>query len=229
MALIGTQLPGSPQGTYGIFSLPSAATFPATISFFDSQGRASGTRNCEINAIGANANGPNDRGPASPGAQLTGFTTDASGLVTTGVWKLTSPTVANYNRVTLQVPADFVAVGGGALGAETPYGALVTESYQSDTISGAEQTGDLRRWTARTSDLTYPQPHQTTVYAIGMRVAGKAARDLRGIAFGMRLTYGSGLARLGRDRFYPLAFDTRLGGLGTVCRLLGGSGGPSDR
>jgi len=45
----------------------------------------------------------------------------------------------------------------------------------------------------------------------------------------MRLTWGSGLARLGRDRFYPLAFDTRLGGTpwnslppaGRVWRTLG--------
>jgi protease I len=56
-----------------------------------------------------------------------------------------------------------------------------------------------------------------------------AGARYRGIAFGMRLTYGSGLARLGRDRFYPLAFDTRLGGTpwnslppaGRVWRTLG--------
>lgn len=176
MALIQTSLPGGPPGTYRVYSLPTAGTFPATINFYDNQGRASGTRTCGVNAIGPYGYGA--RGWATAGAQLTGFTTDASGLVTTGVWKLVSPTVAAFNRVTLQVPADFVAVGGGAQGAETPNGALVAESYQSDTLNSSG-AGDWRRWTARTTELAVPQAHQTTVYAIGLRVAGLAARDLK--------------------------------------------------
>jgi hypothetical protein len=118
------------------------------------------------------------RGAASPGAELTGFTSDLSGLVSTGVWKRLSPgAAAASNRVTVEVPADFIAVGGGAVGQEWPQGALVMESYQSDTMGGSG-VGNWRRWTAKTADLTNPDPHRATAYAIGMRITGLHARDL---------------------------------------------------
>jgi len=58
---------------------------------------------------------------------LLGFNTDESGLVMTGVWQSTSAP-ADQPFVEVVVPPDFVAVGGGAEGTETPYGTLVNES-----------------------------------------------------------------------------------------------------
>lgn len=173
--LVGTQLPGGPAGNFRIYQFPNAGPFGADIHFFDSAGQFIVTRSCVINVKDFYAYGV--RGPASPGAQLAGFTTDASGLVTTGVWKLVASSESSWRQLSVQVPADFVAVGGGAMGVENPYGALVAESYQSDTIN-VVGNGDWRRWTARTSDLWVANPHRTTVYAIGMRIAGLAARDL---------------------------------------------------
>lgn len=171
--VLGASVPGNPPGTYLVVQLPSAGTFAARIDFYDAAGAPSTSRICSINAVSPFGS----RGAASQGAELAGFTSDASGLVSTGVWRLLSPTTASFNRVTVEVPADFVAVGGGAVGKESPYGALVTESYQSDTM-GSSGVGNWRRWTAKTADLIVADPHRTTVYAIGMRIAGLAARDL---------------------------------------------------
>lgn len=173
-SLIGTSLPTPLPGSVRVWQLPTAATFTATVQFYNASGQPSGTRTCSVNTIGPYGYGV--RGPASPGAQLVGYTSDASGLVSTGVWKLVSPLVSRYNRVTLQVPKDFVAVGGGAVGVEWPNGALVSQSCQADLCGSG--TGDWRRWVARTSDLQASNPHQTTVYAIGMRVTGLAWNQL---------------------------------------------------
>src|SRR5262249_13540228 len=67
---------------------------------------------------------------ANSGVQLrtlVGFNTDESGLVMTGVWQSTSA-AADQAYVEVVVPPDFVAVGGGAEGTESPYGTLVNES-----------------------------------------------------------------------------------------------------
>jgi hypothetical protein len=67
---------------------------------------------------------------ANSGSQLRtllGFNTDESGLVMTGVWQSTSA-AADQAFVEVVVPPDFVAVGGGAEGTESPFGTLVNES-----------------------------------------------------------------------------------------------------
>ncbi len=175
---IGSTLPGYPPGTYKVYRFASVATYTATIEFFDRNGAPSGTRDCSVSVRGSS--GP---GAASSGAQLTGFTTDASGMVTTGVWKLVAPTAYRYSKLDLQVPSEFVAVGGGATGAKTPLGALIVESCQSDNCFGY---GDWRRWSARTADMsiadaTLANPHRTTVYAIGMKVNGLSASQLQSL------------------------------------------------
>lgn len=173
MHWISSYVPGNAPGSFGVYQLDATGSVSATIRFFDSHGALSGTRNCMVNTIGRYGYGV--VGGATRGAVLTGFTTDASGLLSTGVWKFVSPTLASYNRQTVRVPLDFVAVGGGAMGAEYPYGALVTESLREENSPSASWRG----WTARTSDLLDVQPHHTTVYAIGMRIAGIDARDLK--------------------------------------------------
>jgi len=159
---LANYLPGGAPGNFKQTLLPNAGLFTATMSYADGS-----IRRCQISALSPTGN---VRAPASQGAVLTGFTTDASGMVTTGVWRLQSAAAARAGRVTVEVPIEFVAVGGGVLGQETPYGALVVESYQSDTLSGINGVGNQRRWTVRTSDLYYPDPHVTVAYAIGMRI-----------------------------------------------------------
>ena len=170
---LGNTLPGNPPGTFDVRQLPNAGNFGARFDFYDASGAFVLARTCTVNAVSPFGM----RGAASRSSELTGFTTDSSGLVTTGVWKLLSATANSANRVTLEVPADFVAVGGGVIGQEAPYGALVTESHQSDTLGGSG-VGNWRRWTAKTSDLAYADAHRTTAYAIGMRIADMPARDL---------------------------------------------------
>ena len=176
MTLTGQWLPNMPAGTYASYRFQSAgATFKALISFTSATGVLT-QRVCEINAVGFNFGNP---GYASTGAVLTGFMTDASGLLSTAVWRLESTTISSSSRQTLRLPADFVAVGGGALGTETPYGALVVESRQPDALGGASIACDWRCWTSRTSELGISDPHLATTYAIGMRITGLPARDLK--------------------------------------------------
>jgi hypothetical protein len=170
---IGSAVPGHPPGTFGVFRFPSSgSSYTAQIDFYQAAGAPNGTRFCTVNTLGPYSG----RGAATVGSTLVGFTSDASGLVTTGVWKLQSATIGSFHHsVNLEVPADFVAVGGGAVGQEWPLGALVRRSGRSDWIgSGSGNRG----WTASTADLLVSDPHRTTAYAIGMRIQGMHARDL---------------------------------------------------
>lgn len=173
--LLFMQLPGSLPGRKAVYLFPAGAySFQARIDFVSAAGQAS-SRTCTVNladpATGA-------RGMASPGAELTGYSTDASGLITTGVWKLLSPTSGRSVVQTLQVPGDFVAVGGGVTGADAPYGTFVVESLQADSGIGSYGTKDwryMRQWVVKTSDVSaaYTQVHRNTGYVIGMRVNGR--------------------------------------------------------
>lgn len=149
----------------------SAGTFTARIDFFDANSVLIAQRNCTVNARGVYSS---ERGHASPGAVLTGFSTDSSGLVSSGVWRLQNSGSYAYARLNVQAPADFVAVGGGAMGVEWPVGALVTESAPSTLYAG-----DFRTWKARTAEGGgAAQSHRTTAYVIGLRIEGIASRDL---------------------------------------------------
>jgi hypothetical protein len=161
--------PGGPMGSAGgsfwVYNMAASGTYTSRIDFFDGAGTSLGSRNCTVNITGLYY-APS--GSASPGAELTSFSTDASGLVTTGVWKLTASYASNWRRQDIAVPADYVVVGGGAIGAQTPAGAMIATS---------QRMGD-REWQARSSDLIAPNPHQQSVYAIGMRIEGVRAADL---------------------------------------------------
>lgn len=158
-------------GHFVHFAFPSSSgTFTAHIRFDDGAGN-SFVRNCEIHAGGRHAT---HRGWASPGAVLTGFSTDASGLVTSAVWRSTTGQNAPFWWHSVQAPADFVAVGGGGAGVAQPAGALLSVSTPY-----AQYPGDFRSWRVRTSEAAgAPQPHVATAYVIGLRVAGLAASDL---------------------------------------------------
>ena len=147
---------------------PGMVTFSTTatsasafwvISFADGS-----TQSCTVNLSGK---------AASPGATLVGYTTDASGLLTTGVWKRRSTqreTLPDGKHRSSQVvvpPGDFVTVGGGVVGAEAADDALVYESWQ-----------DADGWRGGTVDSAHSKPHDNDTYVIAMNVEGLAADDL---------------------------------------------------
>lgn len=164
--------PGTPLGTAGgafwAYDLPNAGKYTADVWFFDANGKSltgNTPRKCSVNV---DTSVPRVPGHATRGAELTGFTTDASGLATTGIWKATAAEELNSPTLQLEVPADFVVTGGGVIGAQMPAGALIDRSMRvSDRV-----------WEARTSDMLLPNPHQQTIFAIGLRIEGIQARDL---------------------------------------------------
>jgi len=146
----------------GMVTFSTTATASSSswvISFVDGT-----TQSCTVNLSG--------RGP-SPGATLVGYTTDGSGLLTTGVWKRRSTrreTLADGKNRSSQVvvpPGDFVTVGGGVVGAEAADGALVYESWQ-----------DADGWRGGTVDGGVSQTPDNDTYVIAMNVEGIAADDL---------------------------------------------------
>jgi hypothetical protein len=144
----------TPAGQVEIVTLPMSGTYTANISFSD------GTlRTCTVSALDPSLGA----GAPSSGASLFGYTTDASGLLMTGVWTHRSNLNAEQVYQKMRVPWDMVAVGGGVVGAELPSGALVNES---------QGTLDPREWQVLTSDLVNPQPHENDAYVIGLKIEG---------------------------------------------------------
>ncbi len=111
------------------------------------------------------------RGSPTPGAVLTGFSTDESGKITTGVWRLDLAR-SGWTINKLSVPANFVAVGGGATGTDVPYGGYVNTSEidLTDALPGADH---WRTWKGATTQqsLTYANDYVGVVYAIGMQIS----------------------------------------------------------
>jgi hypothetical protein len=146
----------------------SSGTFTAQITFSDGV-----SRNCTVDTIDPSLGG----GMASAGATLVGFTTDASGLLTTGVWTQHSNQNAARVYQTITVPNDFVAVGGGVVGTDTPTGDMI---YMSRPYQG--QTG--RTWEAGTQFNSVIQNHDNDIYVIGLKIEGIGASTLVTSAWG---------------------------------------------
>jgi hypothetical protein len=98
---------------------------------------------------------------------LTGFSTDASGLVTTGAWR----GVWRGSNSTVRVPAEFIAVGGGV---ETAAGAFIDRARIS-------QSGDIRSWESATFLPSLAPPRETTSHVIGLRIQGLATDTEPGV------------------------------------------------
>jgi hypothetical protein len=165
--------------TFAFFDFPNVATFTATIDFFRAATKVA-TRVCSVNVQGNI--GSDVPGNASGGAILSGFSTDASGLVTTGVWTLVATAAFDHNELTVITPHDFVVVGGGAMAVNEPDGAFISKATYDD---GAHAP---RSWIAGTSDGGgIIQLHNTTAFAIGMRIEG-----MDGTAVPIQLAASSG-------------------------------------
>jgi hypothetical protein len=135
-------------------SLPDSATF----TFADGS-----TQTCHYHVGVAG-------GTATAGATLDGYMTDASGMVTTGVWKRHSTPNQHFLmpdgnfRVFQQMdlPSDFVVVGGGAVG--VPDAAFIYQSYPTNSGTGS--------WFVGTESNLNPVDHDNDAYAIGLTVEG---------------------------------------------------------
>jgi vibriolysin len=144
-------------------------SFTATISFSDGTQRA-----CTTSLPGYG----HEAGPAYAKAYgatvpvLTGYTTDQSGLLMTGIWSSRTQSPLRVQRNTVGVSRDFVLVGGGALGTNSPNGALISKMVPA---------GDLqkREFWVETQDAIVAEPHNNETYAIGMKIEGVSIFDLR--------------------------------------------------
>ncbi|KWT61860.1 hypothetical protein ADL21_11295 [Streptomyces albus subsp. albus] len=97
---------------------------------------------------------------------------DASSKVTIAVFREEAPTAQNhFTDFACSVANDMVVVGGGAIGAELPAGALLTASYPS---------ADRSAWLASSKDHLAGNPHKIQAFAVGLRIDGLSRSDLLG-------------------------------------------------
>jgi hypothetical protein len=163
--------PAAGASTVETFQGSPGTTYTATIDFSD------GTqRKCSTSLAGyyTSVGAAYTRMAGATVPLLTGYTTDESGLLMTGIWSSQTTNAQRVQANTIGVPKDLVLVGGGALGTNYPSGAL---------ISKMSPTGDLekREWRVQTQDALSPQPHNNETYAIGMKIEGVATVDLRNL------------------------------------------------
>lgn len=176
---------GSPSGAARMFRFDSVIAARARIQFWNA-GNASATpdavRDCTI-ALQDNTGtfGLGHFGPAEPAAELVGYTSDASGLVSTAVWRKLASSPRTNSSVTVKVPFDFVVTGGGAVGTESPNGALLYDSAPVDEVDTLDPNrAPLRRqWRAGALNNSVAEPMQAQVYAIAMKIEGVSIYDLR--------------------------------------------------
>lgn len=167
----GYYLPPFGGGTAQAYQGTNAASFTATISFSDGTQRSCTT---SLSGTGTSAGPAFARTPGATVPVLTGYTTDESGLLMTGIWSSQTTTPLRVQRNTVALPRDFVLVGGGALGTNYPNGALISKMYP---LFDAER----REWRVQTEDALVAEPHNNETFAIGMKIEGVSAVTLRGI------------------------------------------------
>jgi len=106
-----------------------------------------------------------------PQGQLVGYTTDSSGRAMTGVWKVgwldVDPEVRG-GEPQCDLPGDFVITGGGAVGAETPNGAMLTRAFANHNV-----------WNSWSQQLLSLDIYSHTGYGIGLKIEGLLQGDLR--------------------------------------------------
>jgi hypothetical protein len=153
-----------------------AGTYVGTFTFADNT-----VRTCTVEIPAAYTLAPN----SYTGYQnrfLVGFSTDASGLVMTGVWQATSY-AADPAFQQVVVPPDFMAVGGGAEGAEWPSGVLVTSSIH---YSSGNQY-----WSTGVHSNVPVQVGSDTAWGIGLKIEGIKIATLQQITqFPLGLSQG---------------------------------------
>lgn len=95
---------------------------------------------------------------------------DASGRVTTAVFRRQSPSEEDlFTGFQVDVDPDMVVVGGGAIGADTPIGALLTASYPNRSRTA---------WLTSSKAHARSNPHRLVGFAIGLKIAGLSRDQL---------------------------------------------------
>lgn len=137
--------------------------------------------------------------------------TDASGRITMTTWEYDSLFAQNHASVNMYLPRDYVVVGGGVEGTNSPSGNLVTASYPS---------ADLTTWTVRTKDHRVANPVHLKGHIIGMRVRGLTGDQLRANMTRIQRTSATG-SWTGAYALLPSGY-TLVGGGGST--TYGGAG-----
>lgn len=97
--------------------------------------------------------------------------TDASGRLTIAVFERYATTAAGHNaNFAVTVPGDFVVIGGGGEGKESPSGNMLTASYPDSGLTS---------WLVSTKDHIAADPVRVRAWAIGLKVAGLTPAQLR--------------------------------------------------
>jgi hypothetical protein len=110
-----------------------------------------------------------ERNLTMPSERLNTFN-DESGLVTVSVFRYQAPSLQqHFFDLAAEVAEDMVAIGGGGIAVEFPYGALLTASYPN---------GNLSAWLVSSKDHGDNQPHYLTAYAIGLKIEGMTREQL---------------------------------------------------
>lgn len=103
------------------------------------------------------------------GRQLGTFT-DASGLATVAAFMGEAGSdQSHFDDFAVEVPDDFVVIGGGVEGARLPQGALLTASYPNTQLSA---------WLGSAKDHQASSPFKIKVWAIGLKISGMTKDDL---------------------------------------------------
>ena len=166
LSLYGGNNQGTSAGAEADFS--GAGTYVGTFTFADNT-----VRTCTVEVPAIFTLAPN----TYTGYQnrfLIGYSTDASGLVTTGVWQATSY-AADPAAQQVVVPPDFIAVGGGSEGAELPSGVLVTGSYHDLGSSNFNP----QFWWAGVHSNVPAQVGAALAWGIGLKIEGVNNATLR--------------------------------------------------
>lgn len=96
--------------------------------------------------------------------------TDASGKVTVAVFERTAGNfLQHYTDFAVDVPEQFVVIGGGVVGAGSNPGHFLTASYPNENLSA---------WYVSTKDHLDANPVNLRAYAIGLKIAGLSRSQL---------------------------------------------------
>ena len=147
--------------------LNSGGTYVGSVKFTDGT-----VRNCTVEVPSPYSLKPT---LGTQNRLVQGFNTDVSGLVTTGVWVATSPP-ADPAFQEVVVPPDFVAVGGGVVGAEVPNGVMVTSSQHD--LGNLGPAGP-QLWSTGVHSNVPAQTGFATAYAIGLKIQGISRATLQ--------------------------------------------------
>lgn len=97
---------------------------------------------------------------------------DSSGRITVAVFERIAGTpLQHFTDFAVNVPEQFVVIGGGVEGSRIPNGHLITASYPNS---------DLSAWLVSTKDhyYRYPDPVAIKAWAIGLKIAGLTRQQL---------------------------------------------------